>query len=106
MTTDTRSGTGTRHHLQCAVCGTYIELEGQTVNCSKCKTDAPLQAAILTIMAQADEDGRLIDIQSIRSGIDGRLTYQFLPEQKARRGQSKAGESPILPRIRNRKDSA
>lgn len=106
MTRDTRTGTGTAHHLQCAICGTYIKLAGQTVSCSKCKTDAPLQAAILTIMAQADEDGRLIDIQSIRPGNAGKLTYRFLPQRQVERRQSNAGDTPILPRLKNRKDSA
>ena len=106
MTTDTQSGNDTSHNLKCATCGTYISLIGQIVRCSKCRTQLPLQAAILTIMAQADEDGRLVDIQSIRAGLSGRLTFDFLAEETKKRGQSKADAAQILPRIVKRKNSA
>ena len=57
-------------------------------------------------MAQADEDGRQVDIQSIRAGHEGRLTFDFLAAEPEMRKLTKTDTAQILPRIVKRKNSA
>lgn len=67
------------NRLRCATCGQFVTLrEDQQVYCRKCEETVPLAAAILALMAQADEAGQRLDVMSVRPGPERRLTYDLL----------------------------
>lgn len=83
-----RDKTMTKHTLKCATCGKNLKLTDQIVSCGNCKRkgekvySGSLAATILTIESQAFENGRTLDIQSLRADGKGDLTFSFieLPE--------------------------
>jgi len=78
-----------KQFLKCENCKENLKLWGNNVGCSKCKTagvepnSVPLAAAILSIMAQAESNGKSLDAKSIGGDGKGFLTFSFDEDQSA-----------------------
>jgi len=76
-----------KQFLKCENCKENLKLWGNSVGCSKCKAagvephSVPLAAAILSIMAQAENDGKTLDAKSIGENGKGFLTFSFAEDQ-------------------------
>lgn len=75
------------NRLHCSVCGNFVLIDAHTVSCRKCRITGTFAATILTLLAQAEEAGKTLDVESIRANDQGELTFSFrtLKRMKASR---------------------